>query len=48
MADPISTPVDTDIQLIRTEQALRMCNSNIIRAAAVLEEEANEQRDSVP
>ena len=48
MADPTSTPVDTDIQLIRTEQALRQCNGNIINGNAVLEEETNEQRTAVP
>ena len=47
MADPTSTPVDTDIQLIRTEQALRQCNGNIIRANGVLEEETSEQRSPV-
>lgn len=31
MADPKATPVDTDLQLIHTEAALRAANSVILR-----------------
>ena len=41
MADPASTPIDTDIQLIQTEAALRRANRDQIDAQALLEKEAS-------
>ena len=41
MADPVSTPVDTDNQLILTEAALRRANRDQIDAQALLEKEAS-------
>jgi len=39
MADPASTPIDSDNQLIQTEAALRRANRDQIDAAALLEAE---------
>ena len=41
MADPAATPIDTDIQLIQTEAALRRANRDQIDAQALLEKEAS-------
>jgi len=41
MADPTSTPIDTDIQLIQTEAALRRANRDQIDVQALLEKEAS-------
>lgn len=41
MADPQATPIDTDIQLIQTEAALRRANKDQIDAQALLEKEAS-------
>lgn len=38
MADPTSTPIDSDNQLIQTEAALRRANRDQIDAAALLKE----------
>ena len=38
-ADPTSTPIDTDSQLIATEAALRRANRDQLDAAALLEQQ---------
>ncbi len=51
MQDPTATPLDTDKQLILTEQALRLANSIIIRTREWvnnLEIGTDEQRGTVP
>ena len=44
MADPASTPIDTDNQLIQTEAALRRANRDQLDAAALLEAEQTPAR----
>ena len=41
MADPAATPLDTDKQLILTEQALRLANSIILRTKEYFDGQSN-------